>query len=129
MRTTAAVLLGLALSSAAFGATTTPSKQALADMGLAGMQVMSDEEATSVRGMGFDGASQFHAAFADFQKQVTAFEKQVQDFRHDIESSGSWKQNNMKPPKCDVKPPKPPKCDVKTPKMPKMPSGGGGMRY
>lgn len=88
MRTAAAIVLGLALSNAAFGAEGAPSKQVLADMGLSGMQVLSDDEAANIRGAGFVGLEGFHMykqGIHNYQKQVKHFHKQVKRFQHKIE--------------------------------------------
>ena len=55
MRTAAVILVSLVLSNTAFGAEGAPSEQVLADMGLSSMQVLSDSEASTIRGTGFDG--------------------------------------------------------------------------
>jgi hypothetical protein len=125
MRTAAAVVLALALSNAAFAVDGAPSRQVLAEMGLSGMQVMSDDEAAKVRGAGFvgwDGFDMFQDALKDYRKQVKHFEKLVKKFDHKI-SNWPPKQHDPKPPKHDMKPPK---HDMKPPKMP---HGGGGMGY
>lgn len=84
MRTTAAIILGLALSSAASGADQVPSRQVLADMGLGGMQILSDNEASSVRGSGF--------SLHDFKKD---FYKDVRSIKRDIRSSQKLVAKNI----------------------------------
>jgi hypothetical protein len=41
-----------------------PSRQTMAAMGLGGMTIMSDEEATSIRGFGWNGGNGGHGSFA-----------------------------------------------------------------
>src|SRR5262245_20692465 len=130
MRTAAvATVLALALSSTAFASDGVPSKQVLTEMGLSGMQIMSDDEAANVRGSGFiglDGFDMFQDALRDFRQQVKDFHKQVKKFDRKIIN---WPpkhrdmKHDMRPPKHDMKPPK---HDMKPPKMP---HGGGGMGY
>lgn len=118
MRTAAAMGLIFAFANTAFAADGVPSRKVLADMGLSGMQVMSDDEAASVRGMGFvgwDGFDMFQDALKDYRHQVKHFEKIVKKFDHKI-SKWPSKHHDMKPPKHDMKPPK-------------MPHSGGGMGY
>jgi hypothetical protein len=117
MRTTAAMVLVLALAGTAFAADGAPSREVLAQMGLSGMQVMTDDEAASVRGAGFigwDGFDMFQDAMKDYRKQVKHFHKIVKKFDRKI-SKWPSKNHDMKPPKHDMKPPKMPH--------------GGKMRY
>lgn len=100
MRTTAAIVLGLALSTAAYGADTAPSQQVLAEMGLSGMQIMSDDAASEVRGMGFtfDGFRLYKAAQRNYQKQVKQYHKLVGKWQRDVDKylSGGGKHHGGK---------------------------------
>jgi hypothetical protein len=102
MRTAAAIVFGLALSTAAFGADGAPSREVLAEMGLGGMQVLSDTEAANIRGTGFVGFEGFHIfkdALRDYQKQVKHFHKLVKKFDRKLNNSRQPKHHDMKPPK------------------------------
>jgi hypothetical protein len=82
------------------------------------MQIMSDDEAANVRGMGFvgwDGFDMFKSALKDYRQQVKHFERIVKKFDREI-SKWPSKHHDMKPPKHDMRPPK-------------MPHVGGGMGY
>jgi hypothetical protein len=56
------VVISMCVASQASAAA--PSKSALADMGLAGLEVMSDSESMSVRGFGYSGTSANGRSFA-----------------------------------------------------------------
>ena len=117
MRTTAAVVLGLALSTAAFAADGAPSSEVLAEMGLSGMQVLPDAEAANIRGSGFIGFEGFHMfkdAMRDYQNQKREFHKMVKKFERKLHKTHQPKRHDMKPPKHDMKPPK---HGMKPPKM------------
>ena len=112
--------------SSALAADGMPSKQVLADMGLSGMQIMSDNEAARIRGSGFigwDAFDMFKDTLRDFHKQKRQFEKLVKKFDRELNKL-SHKDHGMRPPKHDMKPPK---HDMKPPKMPT--GGGMGMGY
>jgi hypothetical protein len=120
MRTAAAIVFGLALAGAAFGADGAPSRQVLAEMGLSGMQILSDDQAANIRGTGFvgwEGFDLFKHSLRDFQKQVWQFKKQVKKFDKKIDQHMRQWPTSWKPPKDHgMKPPK--DHGMKPPKMP-----------
>jgi hypothetical protein len=113
MRPAVAIVIGLALSASAFGVEAKPSEQVLAEMGLSGLQILSDSDAMAVRGAGFDGfatlhssikmfhrsVKEFHKAKKDFHKQVKDFHKMVKKFDRKISKMKHHKPHGMKPPK------------------------------
>jgi hypothetical protein len=106
MRPAVALVIGLAMSATVYGAVDAPSDQVLAQMGLANMQVMSDDDAMVVRGMGFDGFRELHHGIRDFHKQVKAFHREVKDFHKEVkkfhrkmDKGHQPKKNHMKTPK------------------------------
>jgi hypothetical protein len=86
MRATAVILLGLAFCSTAIANSQVPSQEALADVGLLGMQILSDEEAASVRGMGFDGVS-FRDFKNDFFQGVRSIRRDIRGAKIDVKNS------------------------------------------
>ncbi len=86
MRTTAMILFGLALCSAAFGANSAPTRQALAEMGLGEMQILSDDEASHVRGMGFDGIN-LHDFKKDFYRDVRSIKRDIHHAQKEVKWS------------------------------------------
>ena len=84
----AAVVMGALLASVAVTAQAQhglPSQAMLTDMGLSGMQILSDEEAMTIRGSGFRGgvgtAYHFHHSIHKFHKWVEHFHKWVHQFQ------------------------------------------------
>jgi hypothetical protein len=94
MRTAAAVVFGFALSTAAFGADGVPSKQVLADLGLSGLQILSDDQAMDIRGSGFQPGASWNAkllaTIAKLEQQVNGLTTKVlnldksSDLRKDV---------------------------------------------
>ena len=85
----AAVLIGAALASVAHQAEAQqglPSEAMLAEMGLSGIQIVSDEEASTIRGSGYSwggGAYRYRQGIYKFHKWVYKFHRWVRDFhRH-----------------------------------------------
>jgi hypothetical protein len=62
-----------------------PSPAVLADMGLDGLEILSDQEATAIRGFGFDSGSHL-AGFESYQLSKTEFQEHVAEFRARIKS-------------------------------------------
>jgi hypothetical protein len=113
MRTAAAIVFGLVLAAAARGGEGIPSRQVLADMGLGGLKILSDDEAASVRGMGFvgigGGADLFKDSLRNYEKQVKQFHKEVNKFQWAIEKHlQRWPGSVSPPTHHDMKPPKMP---------------------
>lgn len=99
MRPAAAIVASLVLSATAFGAQGAPSEQVLADMGLSGLQILSDSEASAIRGAGFDGFDTYRHSIKLYHKTVKAFHKQVKKFDHKLRKTSHHKSHGMKPPK------------------------------
>jgi hypothetical protein len=82
--TRAAVLLMVFIASAtAQAAESMPSTAVLAEMGLGKLQVLSDREASVIRGRGFEPGSQL-AGFESYQQSIADFKEHVADFRERI---------------------------------------------
>jgi hypothetical protein len=62
-----------------------PSVQVLAEMGLAGLQTISDSEALAIRGRGFDPSTAL-AGFESYEQSKVEFQTRVAEFRARIEN-------------------------------------------
>ena len=64
---------------------TSPSAAVLADMGLADLQILSDGEASAIRGRGFEPGSHL-AGFESYELSKLEFQARVGEFRERIKS-------------------------------------------
>jgi hypothetical protein len=62
-----------------------PSKAVLADMRLSGLQILSDHEASAIRGHGFEPGSHL-AGFQHYQQSKAKFKEHVAEFRERIKN-------------------------------------------
>ncbi len=85
MTRAAALMIVLTIYSAARAELGTPSSTVLADMGLAGLQILSDREATAIRGHGFEPGSHL-AGFENYQLSKVEFQEHVAEFRDRIKN-------------------------------------------
>ena len=87
----AAVLIGAILANSAVDAHArqgVPSQAVLAEMGLSGMQVLSDDEALAIRGSGFSGgvgtAYHYRQSIYKLHKWVYDFHKRTKHFHKNV---------------------------------------------
>jgi hypothetical protein len=85
MRRFALMAISVLITSTIAEAEGLPSRETLAEMGLTDLRPLSDEEAASVRGMGFDPGSQL-AGFASYEQSKAAFHERVGEFRSRLQS-------------------------------------------
>src|SRR5262245_31268761 len=85
MTRAAALMIVLTMYAAARAESGTPSTTVLADMGITGMQILSDHEAATIRGHGFEPGSQL-AGFEHYQQSKAAFKGHVAEFRKRIKN-------------------------------------------
>ena len=84
MRYVAAIAIILAISATSRAAEGVPSQHVLAQMGLGGLQVMSDVDASAVRGSGFDPGD-FLNGFEHYRQSIDNFHERVADFQDRID--------------------------------------------
>ena len=86
MRLAAALVIVLTLSvTLARAEQGVPSSQTLADMRLSGLEIISDSDAMSIRGSGFNPGESL-SGFADFQQHKLEFKQRVAEFQGRIDS-------------------------------------------
>jgi hypothetical protein len=83
MRYVTAIAIILAISATSHAAEGVPSQQVLAQMGLGGLQVMSDVDASAVRGSGFDASDL--DGFEHYRQSIVNFREHVADFQDRID--------------------------------------------
>jgi hypothetical protein len=83
MMRVATLLIVFVTSAAVQAEQAAPSPQVLADMGLAGLQVLTDAQAAAIRGRGFEPGSQLDG-FEHYQQSKIEFKERVAEFRHRI---------------------------------------------
>jgi hypothetical protein len=83
MTRAAALMIVLSMYSATRAEQGAPSSTVLADMGLAGLQILSDREASAIRGHGFEPGSHL-AGFESYQLSKFEFQEHVAEFRDRI---------------------------------------------
>jgi hypothetical protein len=79
------LLIVLTMSVTARAEQGVPSSTVLSDMGLAGLQILSDREASAIRGFGFEPGSHL-AGFEHYQLSKTEFKERVAKFRERIKN-------------------------------------------
>jgi hypothetical protein len=79
------LLIVLLISVAARAEQGAPSSTVLSDMGLADLQILTDREASAIRGFGFDPGSHL-AGFEHYQLSKTEFKERVAEFRDRIKN-------------------------------------------
>jgi len=77
-----------------------PSQAVIAEMGLSGMQVLSDSEAYEIRGSGFVwgwGKSNFHHSAFKFRLWVFKFHKHIKEFHRSLDIPTHFPNPRHKP--------------------------------
>ena len=82
MRRVVALAMVVGMSGSIQAAEGVPAQNVLADMGLAGMTIMTDAEASAIRGSGFKPTDL--NGFADYQQSINEFHEHVADFRERV---------------------------------------------
>jgi hypothetical protein len=77
------LVIVLTMSAGARAEQTMPNPSVLADMGLRGLHVLSDHEASAIRGFGFEPGSHL-AGFEGYQLSKIEFQEHVAEFRERI---------------------------------------------
>ena len=85
MTRAAALMIILTMYAAARAESETPSTTVLADMGLTGLQILSDREASAIRGLGFEPGPHL-AGFESYQLSKAKFKEHVAEFRERIKN-------------------------------------------
>jgi hypothetical protein len=83
MTRVASLILVVAMCVTTHAGQETPSNAVLAEMGLSGLVILSDREASVIRGLGFEPGSHL-AGFESYQQSKADFKETVAEFRERI---------------------------------------------